>query len=142
MKNLPIIAAVLVLVAAAGGFVVGMKYEQGRTKTAFTGNFASFGQRPGRNGPNQNGFRPVSGEILSMDDKSITVKLPDGSSKIVLLTETTVFNKQTAGSKSDLKIGEKVAAFGVQNSDGSVTASDVQINPFVRSATSSGQPVQ
>lgn len=71
-----------------------------------------------------------------MDDKSITVKLQDGSSKIVLLSNTTAYNKSATGAKSDLKTGEKVAVFGTENSDGSVTARDVQLNPrtggFVR----------
>lgn len=34
-----------------------------------------------------------------------------------------------SGSKSDLKTGDTVNVIGAQNSDGSVTAQDVQINP-------------
>jgi hypothetical protein len=67
-----------------------------------------------------------------MDDKSITVKLQDGSTKIVILSDTTSFSTSSTGSKSDLKTGDTVAAFGTPNSDGSVTAQNVQINPMFR----------
>ena len=66
-----------------------------------------------------------------MDDKSITVKLNNGSSKIVLLTDTMKVTKSDTGVKADLKVGEKVAVFGQGNSDGSVTAETIQLNPVM-----------
>ncbi len=125
MKNKNLIITILLLVIVAGGaFFAGMKYQQ--SKSPRPGNFqgnrsGQFQQRTGQNG------RAVNGEILNADDKSITVKLQDGSSKIVLLTETTTINKSAEGSKSDLKEGEKVAVFGTENSDGSVTAQNIQL---------------
>ena len=129
MKNAKIITIVLIIVALGGGFFAGMKYQQSQSPAGRGGNFqggrsGTFGQR----GAGQ-AFRPVNGDIISMDDKSITVKLQDGSSKIVLLSDITTFSKSTNGSKSDLKKGEKVAVFGTENSDGSVTARNVQLNP-------------
>lgn len=129
MKNVKLIAVVLIIVALGGGFFAGMKYQQSKSPAVRFGNFqgarnGNFGQRG-----TTAGFRPLNGDIISMDDKSITVKLQDGSSKIVLLSDTTAFSKSTNGSKSDLKTGEKVAVFGTENSDGSVTARSVQLNP-------------
>jgi len=63
---------------------------------------------------------------------TITVKLPDGSSKIILLSEKTSINKASEGSVADLVVGEKVAVFGTTNTDGSVTAQNIQINPVAR----------
>src|SRR6185369_11294861 len=80
----------------------------------------------------RNGFRPVTGEILNADDKSITVKMMDGSTKIVLLTSTTTYNKAAQASKSDLVTGERVGVFGTANADGSVTAQNIQLNPMMR----------
>lgn len=77
-------------------------------------------------------FRPVNGEIIEVNDKDITVKLSDNSSKIVHLSDSTILNKSSEGVKSDLKVGEKIAAFGTENSDGSVTAQNIQINPVFR----------
>lgn len=72
---------------------------------------------------------PTAGEIIGADEKSITVKLQDGSSKIVLLSEKTQINKAEKATKEDLKKGEKVAVFGTENPDGSVTAQNIQLNP-------------
>ncbi|KKU03386.1 MAG: hypothetical protein UX99_C0010G0007 [Candidatus Amesbacteria bacterium GW2011_GWB1_47_26] len=132
--KLIIIVVVLLILVGGGSFFAGTKYQQGRR-----GQFA--GQFSGQQGDHTNqfrqgsgfGLRPVNGEIISSDDKSITVKLQDGSSKIVLLSDTTTFSKSAEGAKSDLKVGERVAAFGTTNSDGSVTAQNVQINPAFRS---------
>ncbi len=129
MNKQYLVAIILVIVVGAGGFFAGMMYQQSQSPAGRGGNFqgarnGNFGQR----GTGQ-AFRPVNGDIISMDDKSITVKLQDGSSKIVLLSNTTVFSKSSVGSKSDLKTGEKVAVFGTENTDGSVTARNVQLNP-------------
>lgn len=128
MKNAKVIAIVLLIVGLGAGFFAGMKYQQSQSSSARFGNFqgtrnGSFGQR------NQQGFRPVSGEIISTDDKSITVELADGSSRIVFLSDTTAISKSSHGAKSDLKTGEKVLVVGTDNSDGSITARNVQLNP-------------
>lgn len=62
--------------------------------------------------------------------------MQDGSSKIVLFSDFTTYNKTSEGSKSDLKVGEKIAVFGTDNSDGSVTAQSVQLNPQLRMTNS------
>ncbi len=72
-------------------------------------------------------MRAVRGEIVSADDKSVTVKLMDGSSKIVLFGQATTFGKSAVATKADLKTGETVMVFGKDNTDGSVTAQAVQI---------------
>lgn len=130
MKNTKIIGIVVILclVFGAGGFYAGMKYQQNQIPQR--GQLRTQGQN--QQGRFNQGFRPVNGEILNFDDKSITVKLQDGSSKIVILTGTTAINKSAQGSKADLKTGERVAVFGTQNSDGSVTAQNIQINPLNR----------
>jgi hypothetical protein len=66
-----------------------------------------------------------------MNSNSLTVKLSDGSTKIVVLSGSTTFVKSSPASQSDLKTGDTVNVVGTQNSDGSVTASDVQINPVM-----------
>jgi len=85
------------------------------------------------------GFQPVNGEIISSDDKSITVKLTDGGSKIVILSDNTEINQAANATKDDLKAGEKVAVFGQENSDGSVTAQSIQLNPVLRGSTEGSQ---
>lgn len=140
----PVIIASLVF--AGVGFFGGMKYSQVqrgnfRNGQFGNGNFMMQGGRTGgANGQGggrmmQQGFRPTIGEIIASDDeqsssstKSITVKMQDGSSKIVLISDTTMINKSDAGSKADLTVGTKVGVFGVDN-NGTVTAQSIQINP-------------
>jgi hypothetical protein len=137
-NNLIVLTIVLVVIAGAGGFAGGIKYQQSKLRT-FTGGMMNGGGavRMGQNGQgrmmgNRTGFRPVAGEILSIDDTSITVKMPDGGSKIVILSEKTTINKAATALKSDLKVGSQVAVFGQDNSDGSVTAQSIQLDPILR----------
>ncbi|MFA6017164.1 MAG: DUF5666 domain-containing protein [Patescibacteria group bacterium] len=134
MKNNYLITAILVIVFAGAGFYGGMKYQQSQ-RGNFSGQFGNE-QIPMRNGRQGNtgvngrgGFRPVAGEIISADDKSITVKLQDESSKLVLINSKTVVNKAQVVDKTELKVGEKVSVFGSENTDGSVTAQNVQLGP-------------
>ena len=74
----------------------------------------------------------VRGEIIDQDEESITVKLSDDSSKIVLISENMSINKATEGSVDDLEVGKEVMVFGQENSDGSVSATNIQLNPMLR----------
>ena len=135
MKNKQILTTIIVaLVVGGASFYGGMRYQQMR-RGNFAGQFAQGGNFRGANGTgaprgNGGGFMPVNGEIISSDDKTMTVKLQDGSSKIVILSDSTNINKAESGSKTDLTAGTKVLVFGQTNSDGSVTAQSVQLNPM------------
>lgn len=129
MKDKNIIITILILVIVTGSaFFAGIKYQQSKQPTFFRQFSGQQNQRTGT----RTDFRPVSGEIISVDDKSITVKLQDSSSKIVLFSDKTEINKAIAATKDDLKTGEKVMVIGQQNSDGSVTAQSIQLNPIFR----------
>lgn len=133
MKNNYIVTVVLVIIVGAAAFYGGMQYQKMQRPS-----FGQFGGGRGQNGQNirfrngANGGGMVTGEVTGRDANSITVKMPDGSSKIVILSGSTTINKQAIGTKDDLKSGEKVAVFGTTNSDGSVTAQSIQLNPQVR----------
>lgn len=142
-NNMWIIVALLLVIVGGGAFFVGMKYQQSKASKVFGQRLA--GQGAGRQGGQlpaggRLGIRPVNGEIIGQDDKSITVKLADGSSKIVLVNDKTTINKAAEATKTDLKTGEKVAVFGQENADGSVTAQSVQINPVFRNNLGVPQP--
>ncbi len=127
-------AAVLLIALVVGGVVFygGVQYEKSQQTTTSR----SFTVGLGRTGTRRTGSgQPVSGEILNMDDSSITVKLIDGSSRIVLLSDKTIFNKTSTVDKSELKVGTKVGVFGTTNTDGSITAQNVQLNPPFRMGT-------
>jgi hypothetical protein len=136
----------IAVVMGVGGFFAGMKYQQTKQPTFGrngTNNFMMGGAQNGqtRTGGARMGGGQVFGDILSQDATSITVKLQDGSSKIILFNDKTTVNKAEAATTADLKTGEKVAVFGQTNTDGSVTATNIQLNPILRGqATGSGTP--
>ncbi len=97
------------------------------------GQFAQrFGIRQGGGMMRFGANRPVVGQIVSVDPTGITVKMPDGSTKIVVVSSSTTINKAATGTKEDLKTGVNVAVFGTANSDGSETAQSIQLNPMMR----------
>lgn len=134
-----IIVGAIVVVVGVGGFLVGKS-----TATATSSRFPQFA--PGMAGVPRNGtgrgtntrsnnmmrYRPVNGEIIESGDDSVIVKLMDGTSKIVLFSDKTEINKAQQAEPADLKVGEKVMVVGQENSDGSVTAQNIQLNPVFR----------
>jgi ribosomal protein S1 len=74
----------------------------------------------------------VRGEIIEKDDKSITVKLPDNSSKIIMISQTTNINKASSATIADITKGDQVMIFGKTNTDGSVTATNIQVGTGMR----------
>ena len=145
-----VVTYVLVGVVAAGaGFGGGYlfrNYQLGQTRSQFARQFGvgagtstAFGGRTGAGGSNaprtsagqmmRFGGRPISGSIVSADTNSLTIKMADGSSRIVLLSGTTKITTATVISQSQLTQGATVTILGTDNSDGSVSAESVQLMP-------------
>lgn len=129
MKNNNILIIVLAAIVSLGaGFFGGMTYQKSLPQTFNRqGNFAA--SRNGQNGTARigNGNRPISGQITAMDDKSITLKMPDGSSRIVIYSASTKISKTTDGSAGDLKTGTEVTVMGTAGTDGTETAQNIFI---------------
>lgn len=129
----PLYVIIVVIIVAAAGLYGGMQYQKSQTRAGFArfGGGAGAGGRFGQGGPGgpggANGMTPVRGQVVSQANGSVTIKLIDGSSKIVDITSKTSISKTTTGSVSDLKSGETVTAIGTTNSDGSVTAQTVLV---------------
>ena len=163
MTNKIIIPIIILtaLIFGGGGFFGGMKYANSKSpNNAAQSNFLNlqnlspeerqqrFQQaganggafRIGRNGAQNGGF--ASGEIISKDDKSITVKtlIPgqnvnssgQGSTKIIFYSNSTEIGKSVSGAAADLEIGNTVTINGSANSDGSITAQSIQIRPEIQ----------
>jgi len=70
----------------------------------------------------------TAGSILSKNDgTSFTVKLSTGGSEIVFLSPSSKIMKSATGTIEDLNVGDQVVVSGTANSDGSITASNVQL---------------
>jgi len=132
-KNNLLITIVVAVVAVGLGFFGGMQYS----KTKTTNNMPTGGQRLG--GPSgsqqrinsQTGApvspRPVSGDIISIDTNSITIKTQDGSTKILTYSSSTKVSKTTDGSISDLKVGDQVTAQGSESTQGTITTQNIYV---------------
>lgn len=135
-KNLIVIFSIIILGGAC--FYVGMQYQKSRVGSYSAGQF-QVGVRPSgfpmRNGNSMQVGRPVSGEILSIEDNTITVKLEDGSSKLVIIADSTKVNKTLDGSREDLMVGEQIMVVGSEGTNGAVTAQNISIGGnFLRTA--------
>lgn len=141
-STLATIMVLVIIALSASSFWGGMTYQKFKQKSMFAGSpMGQMGERQGigANGQTRQGASMISGEIISRDDKSITIKDKNGSSKIILLAESTEVGKFVSGTATDLAVGDSVMVNGKTNSDKSVTATSVQIRP-ADSAMNPGEP--
>jgi len=127
MKNNLFSFILVAVISLAVGFYAGSFYQKNQQQQRFS----QFGAR-GFSGQNQasrfgGGSRPVSGQIIKKEADSITVKTQNGSTRIVFFTDKTNIGKTTKAEISDLKENETVFIVGQENSDGSITAQNIQI---------------
>jgi Domain of unknown function (DUF5666) len=148
-----VLAVAVGVVALAAGLFVGMSYGKGHpsVETAmetvsnltpeqmaqlgtsgggFPGGGFPGGGFPGGaagdgNGNARGGF--TAGSIVSNDGSTITIKMNDGSTKFVLYSGSTTIRKSAEGTSADLVAGENVVVTGSANSDGSITATQIQL---------------
>ncbi|OGN28154.1 MAG: hypothetical protein A3A33_02255 [Candidatus Yanofskybacteria bacterium RIFCSPLOWO2_01_FULL_49_25] len=136
-----IITAVLVVIVGFGAFFGGSAYANNKaatTRQARIGAAGGFGAgrgvaggTGGIEGMNAGGFS--NGDIIAKDATSITIKMRDGSSKIVFYSGTTEVGKFVSGNTDDLAVGKTVTITGKANTDGSITAKSIQVRPSMPS---------
>ncbi len=129
MHKNTIITAVIALVVGIG---VGYVAHSSPAQPAGSGNYA----RGNGNGTfmarsNGNGSF-LAGTVASKDSGSITLNTRDGSSRVVLTTPATNVSKSVSGSLTDVAVGNSVIVSGTTNSDGSISASLIQLRPETR----------
>lgn len=154
MKKWQIALVVVVIIAVGVGAFFGGRATGGgnAATTASTGQVAGQGngtrpngmQGPGGTGdfagPGGNGRNMISGSILAADASSITIQTSDGSTKLVLLSGSTTISKTADGSVSDLVTGKDVMVIGTTNTDGTVTATGIQLGVSLLQGSQGGPP--
>lgn len=136
MQKQLLAGGILAMALVAGGaFYGGMKYQQSKVPVFGMRGQAAFGQlRDGAGGPmarrvpGTDGLG-VAGDVLLKDATGFTLKLRDGGSKNIVTTSSTRVSKMTDGSIEDVGVGTSVTILGTTNSDGSLTATQVQLRP-------------
>ena len=141
-SNKYILPGSLSIVFLIVGFGLGVLYQRNQLKTAFGNRIGQFQTEKGIGRNNQNGqgngmglrngasSGATFGEVTKIDDTSFTIKTVDGSSKIILISDSTAFNKSATATKTDLKVGSQVRVDGTTDTNtGSVTGKSIEIDP-------------
>lgn len=86
--------------------------------------------RSGGAGSGGGGFSGgVSGQVINLGSNSLTIKVANGSTRTVYYSSSTIINKSVKGAASDLSANQAILVAGTPNSDGSLTASSIDIRP-------------
>ena len=146
MQRTLLILIAITLVVGGGAFFGGMKYGQRRVSGGFSRQdfqnlrnlpreerqqrlqqvgLGGNGSRDGSRGGTGNDF--ASGEIIAKDEKSITVKLRDGGSKIIFYSGNAQISKTVEGTVKDLDVGKSVVVNGKASEDGTINAQSIQL---------------
>lgn len=143
MSNQKIVIACVITAVLAGGvgYVGGVKMSPLKRSVMFNSRSGQTMNLRNNNQNNQNGNGitnapnmmgrggAITGEVIAKDNKSLTIKMSDGSSKIVIISDKTNYRMASESSLDKIEVGTKVATFGDSNSDGSTTATSIEINP-------------
>ncbi len=133
MKNKQIITGVVALIVGLGiGYFGAQAMTPARTAGTFAGRTGAAGTFT-RGGAAGAGL--LSGTVAAEDSGSITLDTRDGSSHVVLINPATTVQKSVSGTMSDVAVGSTVVVMGTTNSDGSVSATSVQLRPAMPPAT-------
>jgi len=148
MKHVVMAVVATAVIVGGGAFSGGMRYERQRLPAdaregrALNREWRQSGDRLQSDTMlgTRGGAGLIVGEVLSRDTQSMTVKIRDGGSKIVLFGQTTEIVKSVAGTTDDLTVGRQVTVMGTPNADGSVTAQSIQIRPPSGAASRANRP--
>lgn len=137
MKRRFIIVIILVsLTIGAVTFFIGFKTGQSSRPRFQPGQMANR-RSPigGQAGINESGLgfnlpRPLIGEIIALDDQTLTLKTPDGSNRMIIYSpNSTLISQSASASADDLVVGKTVTVTGQIGQGNSLTAQSITINP-------------
>jgi hypothetical protein len=150
MKKITIViiivsAIVIAAGSAAGGFFGGRAYERNQANTTRNNFLTSRGVQDFNPGVNPNGTGApaggfgggATGQIKSIDGNTLTLTTARNETKVTL-SETTRIEKSTTGALADLQAGQEVMVTGQRDSNGNITAVQVQILPATNSPAPAG----
>jgi len=129
MKKIIWTGVVVAIICGGGAFYAGMQYQASQTPARPTAG-SGFAGRTGTFGS------ATFGTILSIDSGSLILQLPNSTSttatigtNIVLFDSATSISQLNSLPSSNLAVGQSIVVAGTANSDGSITASTIQIRP-------------
>ncbi len=149
-RTVLIVLGIVVLVIVAGAsFYGGMLYGQGQAQAsgarAFVRNNGQgfpggYGFNPGQGQGNRGQGGGVFGQVTQIGDGFMVVTDNNGVENKVLVTDTTLIEKNASVKLGDIATGEMVMVSGSKASDGTYTARSVQVAPAGRFGGPGGGP--
>lgn len=135
-KNILAASAIALIVGIGAGYSIHgfISPSRGNGFPAGANGMGGFSSRTNQ-GANKSPNGLLSGTVAKQDAGSITLNTRDGSSRVVLITPATTVQKSVNGGLSDVTVGSTVFVSGSTNSDGSVSASSIQLRPETSPAT-------
>ncbi len=138
MNKTLIITAIIALIVGLGvGYFGANALHPATASTTARGSYSGTGSFARSGSVSGNGL--LSGTVAAKDSGSITIDTRDGSSHVVLITPDTTVSKSVSGSQSDVSVGSTVIVTGTTNSDGSVSASSIQLRPAMPTSPTATQ---
>jgi hypothetical protein len=140
MKNNIFLSIVVGVLVFSSGFFAGTTFQKSKkvnfpqSLTSRQGNGVPIQSGTSiKNGNSRNGV-PMEGNVISIDDNSITVQGNNGSNNIILLSRDTKINITSEGTTDDLKVGLEVMIIG-NTTNGALTAQSISIGRFMATAS-------
>jgi hypothetical protein len=135
--NKTVITAIMVaIIFGGGGYYFGTQQAASSTTPTGAAAFAGRTGGAGRFGGGAAGGGFTTGTIISTGSGTMTIQMPTSTStsattgtKIVLFDSNTVVSELQTVPVSNLAVGQSVTVSGTANSDGSVTATSIQVRP-------------
>lgn len=134
MKNINLIFLLLIIVAGVAAFFGGMYYQQ--SNNTAQRNLRNFGNQTQQlfNTLQGNGDF-FSGSIISKSADSISLRLSGAAgSRYVFFSDSTKIIKLSSVAPSNFSVGQNVGVAGVLNTDGTIVAQYIQIEPQTQQA--------
>lgn len=126
-----ITAIVFGAVGFGGGMMIGKKSASPGVSGRMMGANGTPGGFPGQDaqsgGGNFSTGNVAVGKVTDKDDKSFTLKLADGSTRVVYYSSSTTFSKTETVTAGDVSVDTTVSAMGTATSGGDLTATRVTI---------------
>lgn len=142
----------VVLLIGSGTFYGGFLY--GKSQLAFSSGFSGRnsafpgrntdgsarsrdgqGQAMGSRDVNRGNQDSVFGEVLSKNDTSITVKTPNGGSRIVYVSDKTSTGVSDSTALANVSVGQEIMASGAGGNEGALVAHMILVYPVDQSAS-------
>ncbi len=147
---IPLIIAGFILVIFAS-FFAGLFFGKAKGKetnkigaSEATGRFQQDGTMMPRGAGRMQGDRPTIGEVtaISGNNISMTTQNSSESKTIGVADNTNITDNGVDATISTIKVGDTLIVTGLTNTDGSIKAQMIKINPILSTPSKTGSPQQ